>query len=289
MSWLTNTALPVSDRSQSFVILVKHKKKGREHAHAVFQRTDTEKGILISDSHNYPKHEQASRRIEKKFDLRVIPGVFTERAKDAPRPGYDKATKTYNPQSYSYTERVQAQKSGIDPKELKTRITKLWERSDTGKAFVAGLETEGYRLARGTSKRTPHVLVDEHGHTFSLVKQIHGMKKAQVVKKLSAYPVEKLADVEEVKKHRQERQEQEAQREAAATAAQIKENMEQLRQPQTPRETETASAFQEANTPRNDNADEEAGKVAANIGKMRQVTRPRKSQGKRSGPRPGYG
>src|ERR1700722_6215731 len=48
-------------------VVVLHEKEGREHCHIVWSRIDLERMAAISDSHNYRKHEQIARDLEREF------------------------------------------------------------------------------------------------------------------------------------------------------------------------------------------------------------------------------
>ena len=46
-------------------VVVVHVKEGREHCHIVWSRIDLDRMAAISDSHNYRKHEQVARDLER--------------------------------------------------------------------------------------------------------------------------------------------------------------------------------------------------------------------------------
>lgn len=64
--------------------------------------------------------------------------------------------------------------------DLKAEITRRYNEADSGKAFRASLAELGYTLAQG--KRV--VLVDKHGNTYALNRQLEGVRAADVRKKL---------------------------------------------------------------------------------------------------------
>ncbi|HEX3983910.1 MAG TPA: relaxase/mobilization nuclease domain-containing protein, partial [Acidisoma sp.] len=47
--------------------VVEHVKEGREHVHVVWSRIDLDHMRAIPDSHNYRKHEEAARELEREF------------------------------------------------------------------------------------------------------------------------------------------------------------------------------------------------------------------------------
>ena len=71
--------------------VILHEKKGREHVHVVWQRTDIGREIVIDDGWNYVAHEEASRKIEQEFGLEVTKGVHTRDRETEDRP--DRADK----------------------------------------------------------------------------------------------------------------------------------------------------------------------------------------------------
>lgn len=69
----------------------------------------------------------------------------------------------------SLYEKVQQDSSGISKEERMALITRLWQQSDSARAFVQALEQSGSILATG---KRPFVLVDIYGHTNTLPKLI---------------------------------------------------------------------------------------------------------------------
>lgn len=92
------------------------------------------------------------------------------------------------------------------PEELarRARITKLWQRSDTGAAFAAALEAEGLTLCQGD--RRPFVILDERGRVHSAARLIEGVKTADLRERLADVPLPNLDAM------RQERQQDERER-----------------------------------------------------------------------------
>ena len=48
-------------------IVVMHEKLGRQHIHIVWSRIDLATMRSVSDSHNYRKHEEVARDLERRF------------------------------------------------------------------------------------------------------------------------------------------------------------------------------------------------------------------------------
>ncbi|MEP7355317.1 MAG: relaxase/mobilization nuclease domain-containing protein [Acidobacteriota bacterium] len=76
---------------------------------------------------------------------------------------------------------------------LKSRITKLYQESDSGAAFQTALAEHGFKLAQGKKL----LLIDSNGNVHSLSRQIDGTKEKQVRAKLADL---KLPDVDSARK-----------------------------------------------------------------------------------------
>ena len=92
----------------------------------------------ISDSHNYRKHEQVARDLERAFGHERVQGAHIERE------GKQRPTRTP-----SHADMLQAERTGLSVKTVKAKITALWRRADSGQAFAAALKSEGYVLVCG--------------------------------------------------------------------------------------------------------------------------------------------
>ena len=60
-------------------VVVMHEKLGRQHIHVVWSRIDLEKMRSVSDSHNYRKHEEVARDLERRFGHDRVQGAHHER------------------------------------------------------------------------------------------------------------------------------------------------------------------------------------------------------------------
>src|ERR1700731_1809333 len=119
---------------QSRVVVV-HEKEGREHCHVVWSRIDLERMAAISDSHNYRKHEEVARTLEREFGHERVQGAHVEReGKERPK------------RTPSHAEMLQAERTGLSPKEAKEKITELWRSTDSGQAFANALDQNGWLL-----------------------------------------------------------------------------------------------------------------------------------------------
>lgn len=147
--------------------VVVHEKAGRDHTHVVWARADVERGRVVSDSHNYRRHEAVARELEREFGHTPVQGVHIGR-QDAPRPA----------RTLSHDEMQQAARSATTPAQTRAEITALWRATTTGKAFAAALEESGWQLCRGD--RRDFVLIDAGGDVHSLARRIEGARAADI-------------------------------------------------------------------------------------------------------------
>ena len=149
--------------------VVLHEKKGRQHIHIVWARTDLETMTMRSDSNNYLAHERASQKLERAFGHEPVPGKHAKRDRSK-QPEFPRA-------EVNHGEWQQAERSGISVADRRAQIAALKEASDNGAAFKAALEQAGYLLARGDKR--DFVLVTEQGSVLSLSRELK-MKAAEV-------------------------------------------------------------------------------------------------------------
>jgi hypothetical protein len=60
-------------------LVVMHEKFGRQHIHVVWSRIDLEKMRAVSDSHNFRRHEEVARDLERRFGHDRVQGAHHER------------------------------------------------------------------------------------------------------------------------------------------------------------------------------------------------------------------
>ncbi len=172
-------------------LIVQHEKKGRTHVHVLWQSTLIEEGRIVSDSHNYRKHEEAAIEIEKTFDLEPSPRKY-DKNKDAP----DQATPVRHAK-HDRADDEKAKRSGISVEDRNTLITKLYEQSKSGAAFSRALEEEGYYLARG-DKATFFVV--DPGHEAHLLRTcVDGVKQSEINNALYPIKAQNLLHFNDVK------------------------------------------------------------------------------------------
>ncbi len=195
---------------QPRVVVVHEKNDGREHCHVVWSRIDLDKMRVISDSHNFRKHELVARELEREFGHERVQGAHIERDGKA-RP----------PRTPSHKEIQQGARTGVSPKQAREHLTALWQRADNGKAFAEGLAQSGWILARGD--RRDFVAIDQKGGTHSLSRRIDGATAKMVRERLADLKAETLPSVAEARATQQARHAPEAvrQRTPTKTAAKI--------------------------------------------------------------------
>jgi hypothetical protein len=89
-------------------VVVVHEMEGREHCHIVWSRIDLERMAAISDSHNYRKHEEVARALEREFGHQRVQGAHIEReGKERPK------------RTPSHSEMLQAERTGIGTQQAK--------------------------------------------------------------------------------------------------------------------------------------------------------------------------
>jgi len=153
-------------------VVVLHEKYGREHIHVVWSRIDLKTMRAVPDSHNYRKHEEVARDLERRFDHERVQGAHAERN------GPDGTRKPRPDRTPSRAELRQEERTGITGKQVKREVTEAFRASGDVAAFKAALEKKGYVLARGD--RRDFVIVDSKGGIHSLARRIDGIKAAEL-------------------------------------------------------------------------------------------------------------
>jgi hypothetical protein len=168
-------------------VVVVHEKEGREHCHIVWSRIDLDRMAAISDSHNYRKHEQVARALEKEFGHERVQGAHVE------RDGKERPERTP-----SHSEMLQADRTGLNPQQAKELMTGIWQSTKSGKEFQAALEDKGWILARGD--RRDFVAIDPNGGVHSVARRIEGANAAEVRQRFADIDPRVLSSVAEAKR-----------------------------------------------------------------------------------------
>jgi hypothetical protein len=227
-------------------VVVEHTKKERDHIHIVWSRTDLEHMRAIRCDHNYRKHEEVARELEREFGHARVQGAHAERD----GPNGDRVPRPER--TPGHDEMQQAERSGMSPQQAKAWVTETWRATDSGKAFKSAIEEQGWTLARGD--RRDFVLLDPAGNVHGLARRVEGANAADIRARMADIDRETLPGVAEVREARgvlpeisrpenshatpQPQQERPADRPAFTTstrdAAQEKEKAEQAAPVQTP-------------------------------------------------------
>ncbi len=166
--------------------VVAHVKEGRAHVHVAWSRIELETMKAIADSHNYRRHEIVARELEREFGHARVQGAHVEREGEA-RPE----------RTPSHAEMQQAERTGIAPGEAKAQLTEIWNRTDSGQAFAAAIQEQGWMLARGDKR--DFVVLDVAGEVHSLGRRIQGAKAKDVRARMSDLDAENLPSVEDAR------------------------------------------------------------------------------------------
>jgi hypothetical protein len=167
-------------------IVVMHEKLGRQHIHVVWSRIDLAKMRSVSDSHNYRKHEEVARDLERRFGHDRVQGAHHE------RDGVERPDRTP-----SRAELQQQERTGITGTRVKEEVTAAFRASDGAEAFRAALQERGYTLARGD--RRDYVILDEKGGIHSLARRIDGMKAVVLREFMAAVNPESVPSIEQAR------------------------------------------------------------------------------------------
>lgn len=128
-------------------VMVLHAKKGRTHAHVVWERYDHEKKKLVSDSFSRLAQDRARKEMEISFGHNRTPH------RNQHRP------------------------------ELKASLSQLWHSTGSGAQFVTAAKNNGYIIAQG-SGRSPYIVVDAAGRSYDLARQLQGVRLKEVRQRL---------------------------------------------------------------------------------------------------------
>lgn len=166
------------DLSHHEAIYIAHKDEKHAHVHVLLNRVD-------------PNHGKAAKL---SFSKRRLQAWALEYEKQQ---GHIRC-----PQRLANAEERErnTQKAKQDRKQVKYRdqvIRQAWERSDSGKAFVAALEDEGYHLAQGNKRL---VVVDRYGKAHNPTRHLEGVRVKQFRQRLSDLDLSKLPDASAVQK-----------------------------------------------------------------------------------------
>lgn len=148
-------------------VVVFHEKEGRRHCHAVWSRIDAQ----TMSAKPLPFFKSKLRDVAKQ--------LFIENGWELPK-GFE-SREQRDPRNFTLKEWQQANRAGLDAKQLKGLAQEAWAMSDNREAFTRALEERGLFLARGD--RRSHVVVTLNGDVFA-VSRLTGVKTKEVTARL---------------------------------------------------------------------------------------------------------
>lgn len=161
--------------------IVIHEKNGRRHAHVVWSRIDAQEMKAI----NLPHFKNRLKSLSKE--------LYLEHGWQLPDGHKENGWK--NPLNFTLAEWQQANRLGLDPREIKQIFGEAWAASDNLASFKNALEERGYCLAKGD--RRGIVATDLTGQVFSVARW-SGVKTKDIRQKLG--DGERLPAVADVQK-----------------------------------------------------------------------------------------
>ena len=161
-------------------VIVAHVFHGQEHLHVVWDRYDRETGKMRETKFDARARLEVAAEMEERFGLRTLN-----------RGGHEDRGHARQ------WEDGQDERSAKKKAERSDEITQLWNTTDSGKAFRAGLEAAAYTLAFG--KARAYCVVDGEGEVHSLARHIKGAKTADVKARLSDLDPASIPEAEAVK------------------------------------------------------------------------------------------
>jgi hypothetical protein len=181
-------------------VVVMHLKEGREHCHVVWSRIDAERMKAIPDGHNFRRHEETARDLERRFGHELVQGAHAERG------GRKRPKRTPSRADIQQQERhAKSGRAAVGTvKRITEELTALWHQTSSGREFADALAARGYVLARGD--RRDFVVVDSVGAVHSLTRRIEGVKAAAVRERMADVDRDGLPSVAEAKAHQAARQ-----------------------------------------------------------------------------------
>jgi len=171
--------------------MVEHEKKGWKHWHVIYSRIDAEHMRALPDGLDAKVCHAAARRIENELGLQKVIGPF-DREPGMPRP----------PRAPEPWEMYRGMQTRLDPREITAEVTALFRQSETGKAFRAALESQGYQLATG---KRGLLILDSAGKEHSLARRIDGIDTKELNAFMRDVDRQTLPTVEQAKERFQER------------------------------------------------------------------------------------
>jgi hypothetical protein len=189
-------------------IVYEHEKEGRIHRHVIWSRIDLEKMRAWPDPLDAKVCHAASREISEELGLERTISPF-DKDREGPRP--ERAPKSY--------EMFRGLRSGLDPREIKSEVTRIFRDSRNGADFAAGLKQQGYELVQGD--RRDYCILDSAGEVHSLARRLDGINAKQLREFMQGFQHDALPTIEQAKTRQQERLLDERQADLASVQREI--------------------------------------------------------------------
>lgn len=157
------------------------KPNGERHLHVAWYRVDVETERTIDPGLFKLRLKDLCRTMERDFGLREI--TNSRKPSDIAK-------------SANRNEVEESRRLGTDVREIRAAILDNLQRADSGKAFKAALEAQGFELANG-DRRNVFMVIDPAGGMHALNKRLTGMTLAETGKRLADIDRSKLPSVEE--------------------------------------------------------------------------------------------
>lgn len=139
-------AADIWERETGFVgqkrAIVLHEKKGRIHAHVVWERYDHEKGIMKSNKFSRLAQDRARVIMEKEFEHKRTP------------------------------------ERNVNRPDMKAYLSEVWGQTKDAHSFMKEVGEKGYVIAAGMQR--PYRVIDATGRSFNLVRQLDGIDTKEV-------------------------------------------------------------------------------------------------------------
>lgn len=173
-------------------VVYEHEKEGRVHRHVIWSRIDLESMKAWPDRLDAKVAHAASREISQELSLERAPSPY-DKDREGERP--KRAPKSY--------EMFRGLRSGLDPREVKAEVTRLYRESRDAAEFAENLRQHGYRLAKGD--RRDFCIVDCAGDAHSLARRLDGVNAKQLRSFMKEIDRDALPTVEKARLQQRER------------------------------------------------------------------------------------
>jgi hypothetical protein len=184
-------------------VLIEHEKHGkdgvlRRHWHVITALTDLDHNRAIRTDHNFRKHEEAAREIERSSDtsgMRKYRARMSNASASSGRSGRRPMRSTSRPIA-----------AASPPRRRRPLARNCGIRPDSGKALNAALEAHGWQLARGDKTRADgrayFMAIDPQGEAHEL-RRMMPVKAAELYARLADVDAAHLPSVKEARTRQQ--------------------------------------------------------------------------------------